>query len=342
MAQRLTLEQLLALLSSDLQAAFLASIQSIMDTALVGELVAAIEQGNAQRAYEILGFNSAALRPLTAAIQRVFERSGDWTAEQYPRQPGYPIFRFDVRNPRAEQWIAQKSSELVTRISEDARNNVRESLLDGVTRGVNPRETALNIVGRVDRQTGARVGGVIGLTQQGEGWVRSARTYLLQGSDRYFDLTLRDKRFDSTVRAAFDAGKPIPRDVVEKLITRYTSNALRHRGEMVGRTESLLAFNTAEYESTRQVIATGAVTESDVQREWDSAGDRRVRPTHVQMDGQKRGMNEPFVSVSGARLLHPGDRSLGAPTNETLLCRCRVKTDIDWIGAALRRQRNGG
>jgi hypothetical protein len=342
MAQRLTLEQLLALLSSDLQAAFLASIQSIMDTALVGELVAAIEEGNAQRAYEILGFNAAALRPLTAAIQRVFERSGDWTTEQYPRQPGYPIFRFDVRNPRAEEWIRAKSSELVTRISEDARNNVRETLQDGITRGVNPRQTALNIIGRVDQGTGQRVGGVIGLTQQQEGWVRSLRTYLAQGSDRYFDLTLRDKRFDSTVRAAFDSGKPLSADMIEKLVTRYTSSALRHRGEMIGRTESLLAFNTAEYESTRQVIDTGAVTESDVEREWDSAGDRRVRPTHVQMDGQKRGIGEPFVSPSGARMMHPGDRSLGAPSSEIILCRCQARTSIDWIGAALRRMRNGG
>lgn len=332
MTRRLTYEQIITVLSSDLQDGFVRSMQGMVDNVVLGELIAAIEAGDAQRAYEVLWFNAAALRPLTRAIELVYERSGEWTTDGYPRVPDLPYFRFDVRNQRAEQWIKAKSGTLITAIGEDIRNNVRDTLLDGIERGVNPRQTALSIIGRVDQTTGERVGGVLGLTQQQEGWTRSLRTYLAQGNERYFSMALRDKRFDATVRAAFDSGRPLPSEVVERLVTRYRSSALRYRGEMIGRTESLLAFNAAEYESTLQVLATGKVREKDIKREWDSAGDKRVRPAHKVMDGQQVGPNEAFVSPSGARLMHPGDSSLGAPGSLTIACRCRVKTVIDWFG----------
>lgn len=332
MTKRLTYEQIVTFLESDLQGAFLRSIQGVVDAVVLTELIAAVEANDAQRVYEILGMNAAALRPLTAAIERAYEQSGEWTTEGYPRVPGFPMFRFDVRNPRAEEWLRTESSRLVMQIGEDTRNNVRETLRTGMERGTNPRQTALNIIGRVDQATGERVGGVVGLSQAQEGWVRSARIYLEQRNERYFTMGLRDKRFDATVRAAFDAAKPLPVEVIDKLVTRYKSSALRHRGEMIGRTESLAAFNAAELESARQVVASGAVRDGGVKREWDSAGDSRVRPAHRVMDGQVVGVEEPFVAPSGARLMHPGDASLGAPTSLVIACRCRVKTKIDWLG----------
>lgn len=329
---RITLEQLLRAMTEEMRGAFVTAIAQVVDQVVLNELIAAIEAGDAQRTFEILGLNAAALRPLTAAIESAFERAGAWSAEGYPRINGYPIFRFDVRNPDAERWLKDNSSGLVTRLTEEARTNVRDALQRGMIAGVNPRTTALNIVGRLDRASGQRVGGLIGLTVQQATWSERLRNALETRSDRYFNYELRDKRFDRTVQKAIQTGQPLPRDVVDKLVLRYRQNALRYRGEQIARTESIQSFNVAEWQSVKQVVATGRVKESDVTRIWDSAGDRRVRPSHRQMDGQVRGLDEPFVAPSGARLMHPGDSSLGASGNEVIACRCIARTNINWLG----------
>jgi len=335
MAKRPTLEALLKLLTAEMQSAFLMAIQGVVDQVILAEVIDAIVVGDAERAFELLGFNPGALRPITNAIERMYEQSGDWTADGYPRQPGYPYFRFDVKNPTAEKWMKDKSSELISRLTDEARTNVRTTLQDAIQRGRNPRNTALDIVGKVNRQTGKREGGTIGLTVNQENWVRSLRTNLEQLNPNYFTKELRDKRFDPAVKKAIDSNTPLAADVVDKLVDRYRSNALKYRGEMIARTESIHAFNAAELESARQVVATGAVRDKDVKREWDSAGDRKVRPAHKVMDGQQVGLDEPFRSPDGAFLMYPGDTTLGAPASDVINCRCRVKTVIDWIGAAV-------
>ena len=333
MARRPTLEALLKLLTAEMQSAFLMAIQGVVDQVVLQQVIDAVVAGDANRAFELLGFNPAAMRPITAAIESMYEKSGDWTAQGYPRQPGFPVFRFNTRSPDAEKWIKDKSSELITQLTEDVRTNVRSTLEDGVIRGRNPRNTALEIVGRINRQTGKREGGLVGLSVPQETWVRSLRTNLEQLNPAYFEKSLRDKRFDATVRKAIESGQPIPADVIDKLVGQYRNNALRYRGEMIARTESVQALSAAEYESARQVLATGAVRQKDIMREWDSAGDRRVRPAHREMDGQRVGLDEPFRTPQGALLMYPGDNTLGAPAKDTINCRCRVKTTIDWIGA---------
>ena len=332
MARRPTLEALLKFLTADMQSAFLAAIQGVVDQVILNEVVEAVIAGDADRAFELLGFNPGALRPITAAIERMYERAGEWANDGYPRLPGYPFFRFNVRDPRAENWIREKSSSLITRITEDVRDNVRNTLTDGITRGVNPRNTALNIVGRVDRKTGARVGGAIGLTPHQENWTRSFRMALEGNNPSYFDRALRDKRFDGIVRHAIETGKPLGPATIEKLVVRYRSNALRLRGETIARTESIASQAAAELESARQVLATGAVQQKDIERVWDSAGDRRVRPEHRAMDGQTVGLDEPFKTPDGTLLMHPGDTSLGATAADVVACRCVARTKINWLG----------
>jgi len=59
-------------------------------------------------------------------------------------------------------------------------------------------------------------------------------------------------------------------------------------------------------------------------KRWASILDGKTRTgefNHVDADGQKVKMNEPFI-VSGQRLGRPGDRSLGASIGNTINCRC--------------------
>jgi len=238
-----------------------------------------------------------------------------------------------VRNSRAEAYLRDQSSMLISSITQSARINVQSALTVGMEKGMNPRNVALDLVGRIDPASGKRTGGSIGLSASQEGWARSARTKLETLDEKYFTMELRDKRFDGTVAKAIAAGKPLPRDTIDKLISRYRDNALRWRGENIARTEAMQALNHSEYEATKQAVDMGAVKNENVKREWDDAGDGRVRPSHRALNGQRVGLDEPFVSpVSKARMLHPGDTSLGAPVSEVAMCRCRVRSVIDWLG----------
>ncbi|QWY83163.1 head morphogenesis protein [Rhizobium phage RHph_X2_24] len=334
---RQTLEYLIDLFEPRIAAAFREAIQGIVDNAIIGAMIDAIQNGDPEAAFRAVGFSPAAMEPLVAAIEEAFERGGVLTGERFPEYLNTPsgraVFRFDVRNSRAEAWLRDHSSQLVTRITDEARDNVRSTLEQGMLDGRNPRSVALDIVGRIDPATQKRTGGVIGLTRQQEQWVSNTRRDLLNLDANYFTRALRDKRFDRIVQRAINEGKPLPRDTVEKLVTAYKNRALRYRGETIGRTEAMQSLNRSEWEAHRQAVDLGALRMQDVQREWDSAGDSRVRWSHKKMDGQRVGLDEPFVSPSGARMMFPGDTSLGAPADEVVMCRCRVRLKADFLAA---------
>lgn len=338
MSEQDQLNALFNLMSRRIRNAFMAVMKDVSDRVIISQLIRQIETQQIEAAFQTLGLSQAAMRPITAAIDVAYEQGGIFTGQTFPKYivtpSGKAVFHFDVRNSRAENWLKTESSSLVSRITEDTRNIVRDKLTESMIKGDNPRRVALDIVGRIDPTTQRRVGGVIGLTQNQEMWVQSARRKLTQLDDSYFDMELRDKRSDGVVRRAIASGKPLPADVVDKLTTRYRDNALRHRGETVGRTEALGALAASDYEAIQQVVDLGAVADGGIEIEWDDAGDLRVRHTHTVMNGQRVKYGEPFKSPSGALLLHPHDRSLGAPASEIIDCRCRTKKVIDWFKGA--------
>lgn len=57
------------------------------------------------------------------------------------------------------------------------------------------------------------------------------------------------------------------------------------------------------------------------EKEWVTIGDMRVRASHVNTNGQKRVIDEPFT-LEGGEMQHPGDGSLGASLSEIIGCRC--------------------
>ena len=333
--------------------AFLEAIADITDRAILGEIIAAIEAGDIERAVRSLGLTASAFRPLMAAIEQAFETGGIVTGASFPNVLNTPggrtVFRFDVRNSRAEAWLRDLSSQYVTSITEETRGTVRRTIQQGMVDGRNPRSTALDLVGRIDRQTGRRVGGSIGLTPGQERWVTNTRRELARINDMirdgtplevikrnpYFSRALRGQGFDELIFDAVRKRQPLSGETVEKLVTQYKSNALRYRGEVIGRTESISALNRSEHEAINQAVDMGAVKESAVKRVWDSAGDDgRTRESHLKMDTQTVGLNEPFTFPDGSKAMFPGDTSLDAPAEETIQCRCIARTVIDWLAGA--------
>lgn len=329
------LEELFNRLSPQVADQFRAAVADVTDNVILQQVIDAIERNDIEGAFRALNFSPTSFNNFINMLQQAFQQAGSTVMATFPKRVAgtdgiKKMLRFDIRDPRAEKWLRDQSSALVVEIEQDTRTAVRNTLEQGLADGRNPRKIALDIVGRINPQTGKREGGVVGLGTREEAWARNARTRLVNKDEGYFNMALRDKRFDATVRSAFASGKPLPGDVVDKLVDRYKVKALQHRGEMIGRTETLAALNKSEWMATKQAVETGDLSSAAVKREWDSAGDARVRPAHRVMDGQTVGLDEAFIAPNGDRLMHPGDTSLGASGKNTILCRCRVRTVVDW------------
>lgn len=315
--------------------AFIASIRDVTDTSMLNAIIDAIREGDLEKAFRATGLSSAAMRPVTSMIETAFEQGGVFTSNSLPRlntAAGPTIFRFDVRNSRAEAWLRDQSSGLVTRINEQTRTNIQTIVQAGMVSGRNPRNVALDIIGRVDPDTGRRTGGIVGLTDAQARWVANARAELSDiPNASYFSRERRDKRFDGIVRKAIKDGKPLDPGKVDALIGKYSDNLLQLRGETIARTEMLQALAKSQDEAIRQAIDTGTIDPSAVTKKWDATGDARTRPSHRAMDGQAVRMDEAFTTPDGHKMLIPGDSSLGAPGSEVINCRCRVDYDVDFL-----------
>lgn len=339
----------------EIRQAFLDAIQDVTDTVILNQVIAAIQAGDPDRAFKALGLSDAALRPITAAIERAFEAGGMAVGSTFPRplprtNDGVrAVFRFDVRDSRAERWLREESSRLIVEIAEGTRVGVRNMLTEGVQAGRNPRSIALDIVGRVDRQTRKRTGGIVGLTNNQERWAANVRHHLMNinheiiaGSDLkkiqsspYFQRELRAKGADKIILDHARRGKTLTVDQLNKLVGDYKNNTLRYRGEVIGRNEALNALRQSNRQAHQQVIDTGAAKASNVKRIWDSAGDDgRTRPDHLELEQRTRatpvGMDEPFIAADGSQMMIPGDASLGADLSQIIQCRCIEEYVIDW------------
>jgi len=312
--------------------AFLQNIKNIRDSVVLREFVDALEVGDINTAMKLLGLSPAALRDVTAAIETAYELGGVTVTKTFPKLPNATVFLFDVRNSQSERFLREQSSELITSIADDTRNIIRDRLSLGMLEGRNPKNVGLDLIGRMDNMSRSRVGGVIGLNRPQEKFVRLARLELQNLDENYFNRVRRDARFDNTVRKAIVSGKPLSVNDVNRIVGRYSDRLLQLRAETIGRDQMLTSLNRAEFDAYHQVLETGEIKPDAVKRIWDSVGpDGRTRDSHLAMEGQSREADEPFTTPAGHSLMFPGDTSLGAPPAETIQCRCKVRTKVDWF-----------
>lgn len=199
--------------------------------------------------------------------------------------------------------------------------------------GDNPRATALQIVGRINRATGRREGGVLGLTSWQARYVTNARTELSDPAAMgdYLKRGLRDKRFDRIVMQAMRDGKPLAKADIDRITARYSDRLLKYRGDVIARTEAIASTHAAQREAMQQLIDTGRVSASQVRKVWHSTGDGRTRDSHMMLHGETVRFDQPFISpATGAMMMHPGDVSMGAHGEDVIQCRCWMETRIDY------------
>ena len=326
-------DQLIESWTPRLQKAFLNAVYTIRDAAQIALIAKLLERGDVDGALKAVGLDPLLFRDLDRGLSDAFEAGGRFTADQLPpamEASGHKLsILFNARNPRAEAWLRQHSSTLVTQIVADQRQAVRQHLEAGLAAGSNPKIVALALVGRLNASTGKREGGVSGLTASQEEWVRRYAAEVASGSSAALERTLRDKRFDRAVAKAIKDGTPIAADLQAKMVTAYKNRALKYRADTISRTEALTSLHQAQDEAVQQGIDSGRVKAGTITDVWHSAADSRVRETHRELNGRRVKHGQGFVSSSGARLRFPGDPQASAA--ETIQCRCWLQVKVDHL-----------
>lgn len=289
--------------------AFLQAIADIKRTADLNALIKAMERGDVEGALRALKLGPEFFAPLDEAIRTTFAAGGNYALDSLPRKNPATgtelVVRFNGRMPRAENRIARQSGDLIVEITQGQRTAIREVLTRNLAEGINPRQTALDLVGRIDKLTKRRTGGIVGLTSREAGAVQNYRAKL--------------------------AAEGRPAAQVDRMVSRYSDKLLRVRGERIARTETISAMNAGRVEAMQQLIDSGEVSAQAVTKKWSATTDKRTRDSHAEMNGDEVNINEPFRSPTGALLMHPGDTSLGAGAEDVVNCRCYTALNVDFL-----------
>lgn len=234
-----------------------------------------------------------------------------------------PVMDFETPNINALNELRMSLMGLIREVSDDQRAAILQALKDGVARGLNPIEIARSFRG------------TIGLTSAQERYIANYRRALeqvhadVEAKVDALGRALRDGRFDGSVARAFDTGKALTPDQINKMVERYRERWIKHRAETIARTEALTAAHMGELAAWEAAIEAGDIKAHEITQTWVSAHDSRVRLTHRALDSQQRQWGKPFDSPSGAKIRFPGDPL--APPRERINCRCVLTRQISEV-----------
>jgi hypothetical protein len=208
--------------------AFFEALDRIKEAVSIQRITAELEAGNIEGALDELDINPADFNDLLDHIRDAQKQGGKAATDEMPKRgsDGTALrVRYDGRADNAETWMRQHSSQLITRTTSDMRAAARALLTDSLARGRNPKSAALDLVGRVNRVTGKRDGGVLGLSVPQEEAVRRAREELASpdaaGLRNYLTRPRRDRRFDRSVTKAIREGRAVEPTIAANAIRGY-------------------------------------------------------------------------------------------------------------------------
>lgn len=307
------IERLARQFEPDLRRDFLEGVKRLKDDVVLKQLAEQLAAGNMQAALRLvgpvqIGTIFGALLNTTLAT---YFASGDATAAS-----SAVTVWFNHANPVALDTWSRYQQLKITRLTQEASDTINQVLRRELTAGTGPYDTARKI-----RDS-------LGLTANQEQAVHNYRTALENRLSNALERKLRDGRFDSTVRRAIATDKALTKEQVDKMVSRYTERQLKHRSEMIARTESTRAINAGQQAYFETAVKDGKVLASQVRRFWVVTRDERTRQSHraiPNMNPDGVGLNEPFKSPLGP-IMYPSDPS--ATADNTIGCRCALFTRI--------------
>ena len=282
--------------------AFLRGLSALADELTEAELVALIETASVDRvlarAYSEQAMERA-FAELREEIRGATIDSSRWFLRDIPKATAIV---FDTLSPRVLDAVRALDTRVIRTLGENIRATVRQHIERGLVEGVNPRTMARGLRS------------VIGLAPNQEAAVANFRRMLLDGDREALTRALRDRRYDRTLeRALGRSGDGLSADQVEKMTAAYRKRFIAFNAETNARTASLDSLKQAQRLSWQESIAQGVVDPDRLRKTWVTVGDNRVRPEHVEMNGETVGFDDVFSNGE----VVPGE--------STFNCRCLAR-----------------
>lgn len=338
--------QLVDELEPEIRRAFMASVTDLQARVDWRALLAALEAGDIEGAIVALNIAPAAWAEYSSAMSAVYARAGASTIAQIQAGGVTSIgVRFNLSNPRAQEWIRLNVTERVVGFSEEQKRVARAVIAEGYSLGQGARTIATDLVGRV--QGGVRQGGVLGLdgpraerlhkVSVGMRTPEGVQRLVIRHDDG--TLGMRYKVNEATrqrIMRAYQAGVAVP-DAERAISERQYKNALlKDRGDTVASTETANGVMSARMEGWEQAAEAEGYDASAIIKTWRRRGGTKVpRPDHVAMDGVSvTGLHTPFLFADGASLQYAHDPS-GGPQH-IINCSCSTEFRLSAVLAGLR------
>ena len=298
------LQRLIASYEAKLRAGFLAKVKEARAAVNLSQLAGMIERGEIEQALAVTLIIPEEINALSVAAVVAASKQA---AKEIFAATGVDVM-FDDVHANALRIMESRALQVATVFAQKQQDAIREVLLDGIRRGVNPRQQAIAL-----RSS-------IGLTASQVKAVNNFRDMLETNDKEVLTRKLRDKRFDRTINRAIRADKVIAQDRIDKMVTRYRDRYVKYRANTIAQTEALSAVHQGKEEMFNHAVAMGHLERDRIENTWITVQDSRRRHHHATMQGQTRAFGERFLSGQGNLLLHPGDPS--APLSEIIHCRC--------------------
>lgn len=206
---------------------------------------------------------------------------------------------FALENPRAQAYALTATGNLITRISDDTKAQVRR------------------LVGR-----GWGRSGPDGWNRTIGGMKRDIRDLLSRSRVLEAGLTMQGERAIETMREKLLDDGWSDEDIRERL-ARYAATLRLQRAEVIARTEVNDSLNAGQAVAWEQAKLDGLIPAQSV-RVWIASDNARTCPTCGVLDGLKASLDGAFLHPDGRRFFRP-------PAHPN--CRCTVGLETD-VGTA--------
>jgi len=190
---------------------------------------------------------------------------------------------FTDSSPRAIEYAAIRSSELITEIIENVESSIREMIANGISEGLPPRVLAQQIYDTVGLRSD-QITAVSNLIDE----ISAAQPGDL--IERF--LPSPGVRDISGFRAKVPTSGPTP-EWTARQVSRYSEMQRNYRAETIARTETMRSANEGQRELWGEAQSQGLIP-NNVGRIWIGTEDERERDEHWDMNDQVVGLNEPY------------------------------------------------
>lgn len=314
-AQQRKVRALLEQLEPKVALAFRDAIYAARKQVDLAALIDALDRGDIGAAVRLLQLPQGVLFTIEDAVRQAYIEGGKMIATAAPSA----LLGFNGGTPRALEWLRELSSVRIQGIADDTLSATRAALVAGREQGMGSRAIARMVTGVKVGQR--REGGILGLTSQQTDSIMSARAKLLSGDPKlmreYFNLKLRDRRYDAQIKKAIKEGRAITGANLDKILEAHKSKALAYRGKLIAKDQTFQALEAGRREGVAQALENPSVESAS--KRWQHNFAKEPREDHVAMSGTVLGFNEPFV-FGAVSMQYAHDPNGGAEHN--LGCGC--------------------